>query len=121
MSGHLFGDTAVLSGRSLRHTARSADTVITIASGISCAAFRLLLDMRSGIFERFHSMPIARTSAMWAHVVTSLVANLISLVVVVLLVLLMDFRSAAGWGRGAPSSPVSRPSPRTVRARSPTR
>ncbi|MGC1407052.1 MAG: ABC transporter permease [Candidatus Dormiibacterota bacterium] len=70
--------------------------IITIASGIAYTALRLFMDMRSGIFERFQSMPIARSSALWAHVLTSLVANLISLVVVVLVALLMGFRSGAG-------------------------
>jgi ABC-2 type transport system permease protein len=70
--------------------------LITIASGISYTAFRLFLDMKSGIFERFQSLPIARSSVLWAHVLTSLVANLISLVVVVLVALLMGFRSGAG-------------------------
>ena len=70
--------------------------VITIASGISYTAFRLFLDMKSGIFERFQSMPIARSSVLWAHVLTSQVANLISLVVVVLVALLIGFRSGAG-------------------------
>jgi ABC-2 type transport system permease protein len=70
--------------------------LITIASGISYTAYRLFMDMKSGIFERFHSMPIARSSVLWAHVLTSLVANLISLVVVVLVALLMGFRSEAG-------------------------
>src|SRR6266540_286126 len=70
--------------------------LITIASGISYTAFRLFLDMKGGIFERFQSMPIARSSVLWAHVLTSLVANLISLVVVVLVALLMGFRSGAG-------------------------
>jgi ABC-2 type transport system permease protein len=70
--------------------------VITIASGISYTAFRLFLDMQSGIFERFQSMPIARPAVLWAHVLTSLVANLISLVVVMLVALLMGFRSEAG-------------------------
>ena len=70
--------------------------LITIASGISYTAFRLFLDMKSGIFERFQSMPIARSSVLWAHVLTSLVANLISVVVVVLVALLMGFRSGAG-------------------------
>ena len=37
--------------------------IITIASGISYTAFRLFLDMQSGIFERLHSMPIARSSS----------------------------------------------------------
>jgi ABC-2 type transport system permease protein len=135
MTRYFFGDTAVLTGRSLRHITRSVDTIITttimpiafmllfvyvfggaiksgsasyvsyllpgillitIASGISYTAYRLFLDMKSGIFERFQSMPIARSSVLWAHVLTSLVANLISLAVVVLVALLMGFRSGAG-------------------------
>ena len=70
--------------------------LITVASGISYTAYRLFLDMKGGIFERFQSMPIARSSVLWAHVLTSLVANLISLVVVVLVALVMGFRSGAG-------------------------
>ena len=135
MTATFLTDTAVLTGRSLRHIARSLDTIITtaimpigfmllfvyvfggaidsgsdsyvtyllpgiliitIASGISYTAFRLFGDMQGGIFERFQSMPIARSSVLWAHVLTSLVANLISLVVVVLIALVMGFRSGAG-------------------------
>jgi ABC-2 type transport system permease protein len=135
MTTHFFGDTAVLTGRSLRHILRSPDTIITttimpiafmllfvyvfggainsgsdsyvnyllpgillitIASSISYTAFRLFMDMQGGIFERFQSLPIARSSVLWAHVLTSLVASLISVVVVVLVALLMGFRSGAG-------------------------
>lgn len=135
MSAHVFGDTAVLTGCSLRHVTRSLDTilttavtpiammllfvyvlggaiqsgsdsyvtyllpgilVITVASGIAYTAYRLFLDLQSGIFERFHSMPIARSSVLWAHVLTSVVANLVSLAVVVLVALAMGFRSGAG-------------------------
>src|ERR1700742_5057176 len=70
--------------------------LITIASGIAYTAFRLFGDMQGGIFERFQSMPIARSAVLWAHVLTSLVANLISIAVVVLVALLMGFRSSAG-------------------------
>src|ERR1041385_6463041 len=70
--------------------------LITIASGISYTAYRLFLDMKSGIFERFQSMPIARSSVLWAHVGTSLVANLISVAVVVLVAVGIGFRSGAG-------------------------
>jgi ABC-2 type transport system permease protein len=70
--------------------------LITIASGISYTAFRLFTDMQGGIFERFQSMPIARSSVLWSHVLTSLVANLISLVVVVLVAVGLGFRSGAG-------------------------
>src|SRR6476469_8031117 len=65
--------------------------LITIASGISYTAFRLFTDMQSGIFERFQSMPIARSSILWAHVLTSVVADLVSLVVVVLVALLFTW------------------------------
>jgi ABC-2 type transport system permease protein len=134
---HVMGDTAILTGRSLRHITRSPDTIITtvltpiaimllfvyvfggaidtgsvsyvtyllpgillitIASGVSYTAFRLFTDLQSGIFERFQSMPIARPSVLWAHVLTSLNANLVSLVVVVGVALLMGFRSGAGVG-----------------------
>lgn len=70
--------------------------LITVASGVAYTAFRIFMDLKSGIFERFQSMPIARSGVLWAHVVTSLVANLISLVVVVGVALLMGFRSDAG-------------------------
>jgi ABC-2 type transport system permease protein len=137
MSKRFFGDTALLTGRSLRHILRSPDTIITttimpiafmllfvyvfggaissgsgsaryvqyllpgillitIASSIAYTAFRLFMDLKSGIFERFQSMPIARSSVLWAHVLTSLVASLISVVVVVEVALVMGFRSGAG-------------------------
>lgn len=70
--------------------------LITVASGIAYTAYRLFMDLQSGIFERFGSMPIARSSVLWAHVLTSIVANVISLVVVVAVALLMGFRSGAG-------------------------
>jgi ABC-2 type transport system permease protein len=132
---YFLGDTAVLTGRSMRHITRSMDTIITvaitpiaimllfvyvfggaintgsasyvnymlpgillitIAMGISYAAVRLFTDMKSGIFERFQSMPLARSSALWAHVLTSVVSNLISIVIVVVVAVLMGFRSGAG-------------------------
>jgi ABC-2 type transport system permease protein len=72
--------------------------LITIASGIAYTAFRLFTDMQSGIFERFQSMPIARPSVLWAHVLTSVTANLTSVVIVVLVALGLGFRSGAGAG-----------------------
>ncbi len=70
--------------------------LMTIASGIAYTALRLFLDLKSGIFERFQSMPIARSSVLWAHVVTSMVANAVALVVVVLVAVAIGFRSDAG-------------------------
>jgi ABC-2 type transport system permease protein len=72
--------------------------LITIASGVAYTAYRLFLDLQGGIFERFQSMPIARPSALWAHVLTSLAANLTSIVIVVGVGLLMGFRTGASVG-----------------------
>jgi ABC-2 type transport system permease protein len=70
--------------------------LITVAMGISYTAVRLFTDMQTGIFERFHSLPIARSSVLWAHVLTSVVSCLMSIGLVVLVALLMGFRSSAG-------------------------
>lgn len=130
-----FSDTAVMSGRVLRHTFRSIDTLITvvampifmmllfvyvfggamktgsvdyvnyvvpgiilftIASSVAYTAVRLNSDVTAGIFDRFHSMPIAKSSILGGHVLTSLVFNAISVVLVLLVALLVGFRPQAG-------------------------
>lgn len=136
MTTRFLVDTALLTGRSLRHILRSPDTVITttimpiafmllfvyvfggsidtggslsyvaymlpgillitVASTVSYTAYRLFLDASTGMFARMQSMPIARSAVLWAHVLTTLVASMISLVVVVLVAVLLGFRSAAG-------------------------
>ena len=70
--------------------------LITITTGISYTTLRLYADMHNGIFERFQSLPIGRSSVLWAHVLTSVVSTLISLVIVVLIALPIGFRSGAG-------------------------
>lgn len=70
--------------------------LMAIASGIAYTSYRLFMDMQRGIFERFHSMPIARSAPLWGHVLTSLVSNAISVVVIILVALLMGFRSPVG-------------------------
>ncbi len=70
--------------------------LIAIASGISYTAYRLFTDVQRGIIERFRSMPIAPSTILWGHVLTSLVSNAISVVVIILVALLMGFRSSAG-------------------------
>nr|WP_312891123.1 ABC transporter permease [Clostridium thailandense] len=70
--------------------------LMAIGSGIAYVAYRLFIDKERGIFERFHSMPIARSTVLWGHVLTSLISNGISVVVIILVALLMGFRSSAG-------------------------
>ena len=70
--------------------------LIAIASGISYTAFRLFGDVQGGLFERFHTMPITRSAVLWGHVLTSLVSNAISLLVIIVVAIIMGFRSPAG-------------------------
>lgn len=72
--------------------------LISIASGVAYTAYRLFLDMQGGIFDRFQSMPIARSSVLWAHVLTSVVANLVSVAVVIGVALILGYRSGASVG-----------------------
>jgi ABC-2 type transport system permease protein len=48
------------------------------------------------MISRFRSMPITRSSVLWAQVLTSVVATAISCAVVVVVALVMGFRSSAG-------------------------
>ena len=71
--------------------------VITIASGVAYTSFRMFMDVQGGIFERLSSVPIARSSLLWAHVFTSLAANLAALAVVLAVALIMGFRTGASF------------------------
>ncbi|WP_188455750.1 ABC transporter permease [Virgibacillus oceani] len=70
--------------------------LMTIASGVAYTSLRLFTDVKSGLMARFITMPIKRSSVLWAHVLTSLVSNALTVMVVVLVALLMGFRSGAG-------------------------
>ena len=63
--------------------------LIALATGTSYTALRLFTDVQRGIMERFRSMPIAPSTMLWGHVLTSLVSNAISVVVIILVALLM--------------------------------
>ncbi len=130
-------DTWVMAKRSLRHTIRSMDTIITvvampiammlmfvyvfgvsfdtgpikyinfvtpaifimtIASGIAYAAVRLNMDLQKGIIDRFRTMPLAPSSILGGHAVSSILSNLFSVLMVLLVALLCGFRSSAGLG-----------------------
>jgi ABC-2 type transport system permease protein len=71
--------------------------LVTVASGVAYTSLRLYTDVSSGIFERFASLPISRTTVLWAHVITSVIANLVSVVVVVAVAVAIGFRTDADW------------------------
>ncbi|WP_071130734.1 ABC transporter permease [Enterococcus timonensis] len=66
--------------------------VLTVITGSSYTAYRLNQDVTKGIFERFHSMPIAKSSILGGHVYTSVLYNFISVIFVVLAAFLFGFR-----------------------------
>lgn len=128
-------DSVVMTGRVLRYTTRSIDTIITvvampimfmllfvyvfggaihtgsiryvdyivpgvilmcIASGVAYTAFRLNNDITKGIFGRFHSMPIAKSSILAGHVLTSVIFNAVSVALILAFALVIGFRPGAG-------------------------
>ena len=130
-------DTWTMTKRSLRHTTRSVDTIITVVltpiailllfvyvfggalgeqtgsinyidyitpgviimtvvSGISYAAVRLSTDLQKGIIGRFRTMPVAPSSVLSGQALSSTLSNLFSCVLVILVALLVGFRSGAG-------------------------
>ena len=69
--------------------------VVTVATGVTYTALRLFTDVSTGFFERLQSMPVGRSSVLWAHVLTSVVANVVSLGLVVLVAVAIGFRTGA--------------------------
>jgi ABC-2 type transport system permease protein len=70
--------------------------LMAIANSMGYTSFRLFDDVQKGIFERFHSMPVERSAALWGHVLVSLVSNAVSVIVIILIAIIMGFRSSAG-------------------------
>jgi ABC-2 type transport system permease protein len=130
-------DTWTMAKRSLRHTTRSMDTIITVVitpiammllfvfvfgdsfqkslgdvkyidfitpaiiimtvvSGIAYAAVRVSMDAQNGIINRFKTMPVAPSSILGGHALSSTLSNLFSSFLVLLIALLIGFRSDAG-------------------------
>ncbi|MFD1357875.1 ABC transporter permease [Fictibacillus halophilus] len=69
--------------------------LMAIATGVAYTSVRLFTDVKSGLMARFITMPIKRSSVLWAHVLTSLVSNALTILIVILVALLMGFRSNA--------------------------
>ena len=95
---YVFGGAIDVGGASYVNYLLPGILLITVASGIAYTAFRLFTDVSTGIVERFQSMPIARSALLWGHVLTSVVANLVSLALVMAVAFLMGFRTGAGLG-----------------------
>lgn len=71
--------------------------MMCIATGTPYTSVRLNMDVTSGIVDRFRSMPIAKTSILSGHVLTSVAFNMFSSIMVILFAFLTGFRPNAGF------------------------
>ena len=69
--------------------------VMAIAYSTSYTSLRMFSDKGKGIFNRLNSMPVNRSSALWAHVLASFASSVFSLIAVFAVALLIGFRSSA--------------------------
>ncbi|WP_277207668.1 ABC transporter permease [Isoptericola croceus] len=70
--------------------------VMCLGMNSSSAALAVSQDMTSGTLDRFKTLPIFGPSTLWGHVVASVVRNLTSAALVVLVAVALGFRPDAG-------------------------
>jgi ABC-2 type transport system permease protein len=96
----------VLGGAMSTGAVRYVDYVVpvvllfAVASGVAYTAWRVNQDLTGGIQNRFRTMPIARWSMTAGHVLSSVLINAVSLVLMYAVALLVGYRphtDAAGW------------------------
>jgi len=70
--------------------------LITVAGASQGTAISMAMDMNEGIIARFRTMAIARSSVLTGHVVGSVIQTMLAIVIVMLVAVLMGFRSTTG-------------------------
>ncbi len=78
--------------------------LITVAGAAQGTAISVAMDMTEGIIARFRTMDIARVSVLTGHVVGSVIQTMLAIVIVVVVALLVGFRSTTGpleWAAAA--------------------
>jgi len=71
-----------------------------IGSAAAGTAISVNNDLRKGIFDRFRSMPISKSSVLTGHVLSATCRNILTTVIVILVAILLGFRPSAsfsGW------------------------
>ena len=71
--------------------------IIILAAGYGAArtAENVSLDMQVGLIDRFRSLPILSAAVLTGHVITSVIRNLLSTILVIAIALLIGFRPTA--------------------------
>ncbi|MEN5074557.1 ABC transporter permease [Isoptericola cucumis] len=72
--------------------------IMCLGMNSATAAIGVAQDMTTGTIDRFKTLPIFSLSALWGHVIASVVRNLASAAVVVLVALAYGFRPGADLG-----------------------
>lgn len=93
---YVFGGAIQTGGSNYTNYLLPGILLIAVASSVAYTAVRLFSDTRTGITARFTAMPIARSSVLWSHVLTSLVSNAVTTAVIVGVSFATGFRPRAG-------------------------
>ena len=70
--------------------------LITVAGAAQGTAISVAMDMTEGIIARFRTMDIARISVLTGHVVGSVIQTMLAIVIVMVVAVLIGFRSTTG-------------------------
>jgi ABC-2 type transport system permease protein len=70
--------------------------LITVAGASQGTAISVAMDMTEGIIARFRTMDIARVSVLTGHVVGSAIQTMLAIVIVMVVAVLIGFRSTTG-------------------------
>jgi ABC-2 type transport system permease protein len=70
--------------------------LITVAGAAQGTAISVAMDMTEGIIARFRTMDIARVSVLTGHVVGSVIQTMLAIVIVMVVAVLIGFRSTTG-------------------------
>ena len=69
----------------------------TMGQGSMATGISVNNDMTKGIVDRFRSMPIAKSAVLTGHVIASVVRNIITVAVAIVVAVLIGFRPQAGF------------------------
>lgn len=72
--------------------------VQSAAFGATTTSFSLAIDLQRGVFDRFRSLPMSNAAVLMGHVVSDLVRNILSTIILVLVGFAVGFRPNASLG-----------------------
>ena len=70
--------------------------LVTVAGAAQGTAISVAMDMSEGIIARFRTMAVARSSVLTGHVIGSVIQTMLAIVIVMVVALLIGFRSTTG-------------------------